>query len=416
MLTSKMGFPVASITDTIYQGVSLGNLTSQIPQPAWNSASPFGSYNYCFMPHPRMDVYEPVANGTLVYVDYIQRHQKRTPYNLLTGDAFYCDDNNQLTGNKFGSSNAAASRLVIETPDNEFTDINGTCQYPQLTQGGLLDAEQHGRDLWGVYGQLLDLLPVEPGLEEVKHRASNSRLTEATANGVMRGLWCSQFDMPLYQQPEDYDTVNAGFTCEKRAVLQKAQRVTADWNAHLAEMAPVLESLNETFEGSATSAWTANFDHYCDNFQAKLCNGYELAVNSSVVNSVFNAGDWEWNYYWASPNATDYIKSVSGPFIAEIIDRLDKPPKGLKFSHTFAHDGDIGPLSGALGIETLRWPGMGSNIAIEVWEVDCKKIVRVLYCGAPIRSRFGFGDGVPLDQFIQQFGQYALTSKSWCEV
>lgn len=47
-------------------------------------------YNYCTMPHPRLETYdapEPVANGsvaaTLVYVEYMQRHQRRTPYNLL---------------------------------------------------------------------------------------------------------------------------------------------------------------------------------------------------------------------------------------------------------------------------------------------------------------------------------------------
>lgn len=410
-----MPFPSSAVTDTIYRGVNLGNLTSQVPEPSWGASSPFGSYNYCFMPHPRMDQYDPVENGKLVYVEYIQRHQKRTPYNLAPGDAFYCDGSNQLTGNRLVNSNPPAAHLIIDTPQNEFTDINGTCQYPQLTKGGLLDAEKHGRDLWGVYGELLGLLPVEPGCNEVKHRASNSRLTEATANAVMRGLWTSQFELPLYQQPADYDTVNAGFSCPKRSVLKSDQRQTDEWNAHLTEMQPVLASLNETFDGLASGEWEANFDHFCDNFQAKLCNGYPLDVNSSVVDSVFNAGDWEWNYYWTSQNATDYIKATSGPFIAEIVDRLQNPVKDLVFSHTFAHDGDIGPLAGALGIETLRWPGMGSNIALEVWSVDNQKIIRVLYCGAPIRSRFGYGDGVPLDEFISKFSEYSLEEKSWCE-
>lgn len=44
------------------------------------------------MPHPRADVYQlptPVANGSvraeLVYLQYIQRHQRRTSYNSLPG-------------------------------------------------------------------------------------------------------------------------------------------------------------------------------------------------------------------------------------------------------------------------------------------------------------------------------------------
>lgn len=410
-----MPFPDSSITDTVYRGVNLGNIIRQVPEPAWDLASPFGSYNYCYMPHPRRDQYDPVENGKLLYVEYIQRHQKRTPYNLIPGDAFFCDGSYQLTGNRLPNSNAPAAHLIIETPTNEFTDINGTCQYPQLTAGGLMDAEQHGRDLWGVYGELLGLLPVEPGCDQVKHRASNSRLTEATANGVMRGIWTSQFDLPLYQQPADYDTVNAGFSCPKRDALKNDQRKTQEWNDHLNEMQPVLTKLNQTFDGIATGEWEASFDHFCDNFQAKLCNGYPLDLDSYVVDPVFNAGDWEWNYYWTSQNATDYIKATSGPFIAEIIERLRHRAKGLVFSHTFAHDGDIGPLSGALGIQTLRWPGMGSNIAIEVWSVNNQQVVRVLYCGAPIRSRFGYGDGIPLGEFVSKFSEYALVDKGWCE-
>ena len=52
----------------------------------------YGTYNYCFMPHPRAQEYktpEPVANGSvkaeLVYLQYIQRHHRRTAYNILPG-------------------------------------------------------------------------------------------------------------------------------------------------------------------------------------------------------------------------------------------------------------------------------------------------------------------------------------------
>lgn len=54
--------------------------------------SPYGVYDYCTMPHPRVEEYKlPVAveNGSvearLVYLEYLQRHQRRTPYNILPG-------------------------------------------------------------------------------------------------------------------------------------------------------------------------------------------------------------------------------------------------------------------------------------------------------------------------------------------
>lgn len=86
---------------------------------------------------------------------------------------------------------------------------------------------------------------------------------------------------------------------------------------------------------------------------------------------IFRTGDWEWNYWWRqNENATRYIQLVEGLFIGEILQRLEAIGQGdspLVYSHNFIHDGDIAPILGALGIKALRWPGMGSNIAIEVW-------------------------------------------------
>lgn len=52
--------------------------------------SPYGVYDYCSMPHPREMEYElpaAVRNGSveadLVYLEYLQRHQRRTPYNIF---------------------------------------------------------------------------------------------------------------------------------------------------------------------------------------------------------------------------------------------------------------------------------------------------------------------------------------------
>lgn len=50
----------------------------------------YGTYDYCAMPHPRVTEYpmpSAVSNGSvtakLVYLEYIQRHQRRTPYNIF---------------------------------------------------------------------------------------------------------------------------------------------------------------------------------------------------------------------------------------------------------------------------------------------------------------------------------------------
>ena len=171
------------------------------------------------------------------------------------------------------------------------------------------------------------------------------------------------------------------------------------------------------------SDWQKDWDHYNDNFQARLCNGYELpcslddpskCVTPEQARQVFVAGDWEYNYNWVSrENVTEAIKLTSGLYIRDLIEQLKELSSGkseLQYVHHFMHDGDIGPLAGSLGIESLRWPGMASNIAIELWTTDDKKtFVRVLYSGHTIRSRHGNLDWMPLDAFLHMWSQYVPT-------
>jgi acid phosphatase len=278
---------------------------------------------------------------------------------------------------------------------------------------------QHGQDLWDLYGRSLGILPRYPD-NSVWFRTSNSALTQSTAGGVIKGTWPHySAKVALHQQPAAYDTIDQSFPCPKREKLQSDYQTTNEWEAHLSSMSPVVSRIDNVVPGvAASSAWTTNFDHLNDNFQARLCNGYQPpchnngnCVSASDVDSVFRAGDWEWNYYWVSnPFAKDYITAVEGLFIGEIVDHISAVAGGkeqtVRFSHTFAHDGDIGPLTGALGIRALRWPGMGANIAIELWNVDSSYFVRVLYCGSPIRSTLGDLSWTPVEQFVAILSSY----------
>lgn len=266
-------------------------------------------------------------------------------------------------------------------PTNPFVSsyVNGSCQFPQLTLGGLLDGIQHGRDLWAVYGEKLGLIPPQPD-DRVWFRSSSSPLTQQSAGGVLRGIWPDyQGSLPLHQQTSAVDTVNEGYSCSAQGAILSAIESTAEWKEHLDVTADLRSALGSML-GATSSAWQSTFDHFSDNFQARLCNGYELPCNfknhsecvtAAQAAEVFRAGDWEWNYYWrTNPNVTEYIQVVEGLFIGEIVSRLEAVQQGksnLVYSHIFIHDGDIGPVLGALGITALRWPAMGSNIAFEIW-------------------------------------------------
>jgi acid phosphatase len=95
------GTPSLASRDTFYPplnhstyitNASLGTYGGIYSAPV-DQASPIDDvYNYCTMPHPHVNTYTlppPVANQSvaahLVYLEYLQRHQRRTPYNILPG-------------------------------------------------------------------------------------------------------------------------------------------------------------------------------------------------------------------------------------------------------------------------------------------------------------------------------------------
>lgn len=263
-----------------------------------------------------------------------------------------------------------------------------------------------------MYGDKLGFFPASPD-DTTWFRSSESPLTQGTAGGVLRGIWPAYTDpLPLHQQATAVDTVNEGFSCNLRNTILSEILSSSTWQAQLQATAPLLAQLAPFTENN--SAWTETFDHLSDNFQGRLCNGYKLpcdindpskCVTMQEADEVFRAGDWEWNYYWRSySNATTYIQTVEGLFIGEILQRFASVQAGkntVKYEHDFVHDGDIGPIAGALGIQSLRWPGMGSNIAFELWKVDGGAIyARVLYSGQPMETIHGLLDWLPLSRLV----------------
>lgn len=94
-LMPKETFYPPTLNDTSYiTNSSLGLYGGIYSAPAdeATAGSPYGVYDYCSMPHPCVDEYQlpqPLQSGQvkgkLVYLEYLQRHQRRTAYNILPG-------------------------------------------------------------------------------------------------------------------------------------------------------------------------------------------------------------------------------------------------------------------------------------------------------------------------------------------
>lgn len=87
------------------------------------------------------------------------------------------------------------------SPINPFVQSGwiGTCQFPQITSGGLDDSWQHGQDLYAVYHDLLDFLPGREGnwRSKVVYRVTQNVITSQVAGMVISGMWGTTESVPL---------------------------------------------------------------------------------------------------------------------------------------------------------------------------------------------------------------------------
>lgn len=137
-------------------------------------------------------------------VRQIHRHHKRTVYAAnafpAESDAWDCSD----AGLFFYGQPAAGNRSAhtywrgYRSPTNPFVPPGsaGTCQFPQLTAGGLDDAYQHGKDLYAVYHDLLGFLPDEVS-ESIEFRVTQNVITSQVAGMVINGMFGTVEDVEL---------------------------------------------------------------------------------------------------------------------------------------------------------------------------------------------------------------------------
>ena len=198
--------------------------TSQTPDES------YGAYNWCNMPHVRKQEYvKPSEDFELQYVEVvskllvlrdiparlfeiqIHRHHKRTPYaaNAFPVESYQWNCDNQglyFYGEPFSGPNDATRvyRKGVIGEINPFVPSGwvGSCQFPQITEGGLDDSYSHGADIYGVYGDMLGFLPSrDEGMgDKVKYRVTNNVITHQVAGMVISGMWRTNDRVPVHVQ------------------------------------------------------------------------------------------------------------------------------------------------------------------------------------------------------------------------
>lgn len=424
-----------------------------------SSQGPLDTYNWCNMPHVNPKTYPRVKDSSykLEYVEVVHRHHKRTPYasNTFPVESYpwYCDDEGLFYGgeqmNPSGNRSADTYWSVFTSPSNPLAPqgFNGSCQFPQITRGGLDDSHQHGVDLKSVYHDLLHFLPADYDPKAVTYRVTNNVITSQVASMLIAGMYPSRANqnVPLLIQAASIDSLEPAYSCPASKSLFSSfgsGSSSPAWLAHLNAAAPLFARLDALSGVSpSNSGWHASFDHYYDNLSARLCHAKPLPCNinntadcvtTAQAEEVFRLGQYEYSFiYRDAPQSLAASTSGYGIWIAELAQHLRDaannrrgpgpasgpggPPApagpaagGPIYRHNVAHDGSISRLLSILQLSKMVWPGMGAEVVFELYskkDSGCK-FLRVLWGGQVMQSShpaFGDMDMIPLETVLGYF-------------
>jgi hypothetical protein len=342
----------------------------------------------------------------------IHRHHKRTPYasNTFPHESYSWECNDEALfyyGVPYPDGKSAEINWQVYTsPSNPFAPegFNGTCQFPQITKGGLDDSRQHGKDLFGVYHSLLSFLPATFDASKITYRVTNNVITSQVAGQLVMGMFPAtantQFQVLI--QPDTVDSLEPTYTCSSASTLYSSYGVGSDnanWTAHLNASSTV--QLFETLDAisgvnSTDPDWHQWFDHYFDNLSARLCHDKPLPCNGSKcvtmaeADAVFRRGEYEYSYIYRDANESLAASTGSyGVWMAELASNIRASmsgSSGIIYRHNVAHDGSVSRLLSILQIEKMIWPGMGSEVVFELYSKGGCYFVRVLWGGQVLKS------------------------------
>lgn len=355
-------------------------------------ADQYGIYDWCNMPHVRKTEYQkPPSEYKLQYVEVIHRHHKRTVYasNSFPVESYgwNCDDEGLFYygQTKTGHKSAHAYWQGFISSQNPFvpTGFLGTCQFPQITKGGLDDSWQHGADLYGVYHDMLKFLPDTN--EHVTFRVTQNVITSEVAGMVINGMFGTEANVPLLIAPSGFDSLEPTYTCTTSSSLFSAIKSGSNWTAHLKAAAGLYSTLDNISGVSTTdSGFHASFDHYYDNLSARQCHAKPLpcklvnGVNSTIcvtqdiANGVYRLGNYEYSYiYRDDPRSLAASAMSMGVWLGELTTHIRNNMNGSSdviYRHNVAHDGSMSRLLSVLQLDMMVWPGMGSEVVFELYK------------------------------------------------
>jgi len=274
------------------------------------------------------------------------------------------------------------------SPVNPFVPLGwiGTCQFPQITAGGLDDSWQHGADLYGVYHDLLGFLPGRNAdwRSKVTYRVTQNVITSQVAGMVIDGMWDTTETVPLVIEAAGIDSLEPQYACPAASSVFSNIKSSPAWNDHLNAAANLYATLDDISGVSpADSGFHASFDHYYDNLSARQCHEAKplpcklvggvnstTCVTQEMANAVYRLGYWEYSLLFrVDSRSLPASGGAWGVWVAELAAHLRAVIDGSGSTLWYlniAHDGSLSRLLSILQSDALVWPGMGSEVVFDV--------------------------------------------------
>lgn len=254
----------------------------------------------------------------------------------------------------------------------------------------MVDSYQHGKDLYGVYHDLLHIIPDTPQSNAIKFRVTNNVITSQVASNLIAGMFpqvaAKDIATSLLIENDAIDSLEPAYTCDGASALYGEYGVGSSnpaWTAHLTQTQDLRTALNGiSGVSSDQSDWQQSWDHYFDNLSSRQCHGFPLPCNDSAAgsakcvsqeqaNEVYRLGQYEYAYLWrAAQESLRMGVSAFGVWIAEFLGHVEAVTSGtseVKYFHNVAHDGSMARLLAILQTEIMVWPGMGSELVFEIY-------------------------------------------------
>eukprot|EP01098_Paradermamoeba_levis_P009343 TRINITY_DN3888_c0_g1_i1.p1 TRINITY_DN3888_c0_g1~~TRINITY_DN3888_c0_g1_i1.p1 ORF type:complete len:467 (-),score=108.90 TRINITY_DN3888_c0_g1_i1:127-1473(-) len=352
--------------------------------------------NYCQADLP--NYFPAPQNFQLALVQVVTRHGDRAPISVLPdeGVTWTCGstDINSLSSDYAPSGNQYRRKIYIS--NNQFSQSiwKGNCVPGQLTDLGVQQHVQMGKQLRQIYGTQFEFISPYYNVSEVYVRSSDVWRTQQSAEANLLGLY------PLNTRPRgtiiDINVEpmyvsdvfpNPGICPRINQILQE-KKTTSDWTTRQEKLTDLRAKLNLICGTENFTSWSQDTDSFNDNFHGRVCHGIQLpcagdlCVNDTDLQRLFEQGNWEVNFL---SNGTELTRLGVGVFVQEILEVIqnlvlgNQVPKYLMYS---THDTTISNVLGALNALDGFWPPYASHLILETFRDNSQNyFTRVLYNG-----------------------------------